>query len=565
MATEGSRKIDNPDEWPESHRSTPGFFLAWTYKRAWLSRDLAAGLVIFAVTVPSALAYGEMAGLDAINGLYACLVAMAVYGVLGTSRQLIIGAEAAVAILVASSLASMAAGGDPARFLALATLQALLAGGILVVAGVARVGFIADFVPRAVIVGFLNGIALIIILSQAGKMLDIKLQHEEFFPRLWELIDKIPDTHPFSLALGGACLIGFLLFRRLLAKVPEAILVVVLATLAVVIWDLKVYGVKVVASIPAGFPHLGIPNVSFNDVLNLLPISVGIAFVAYMDTAITGRNFATKGGYRLDPHQEMIALGLANLGNAFTQGFMVGASHSRTAVNDLYGGNTQLAGFLAAVFLALFLLFFTPILTNVPVVALAAIIIMAGIRLLNLQEVKKILRKRRRAGYLCIITSFAVLATGLMNGILIAVALSIILALQRIARPHETITSPMVPGLLVYRFAGQLFYFNVEHFADRVRELIKTATPPVGFFLIDAGAMPDMDLTAVQTLEDLYNELKGQGIILGMCGASGHLRQLLKDTGMTARIGGLLYNDVSDVVETLRAVPVAPQKKPPAK
>ena len=256
IATEDSREIDNPDEWPESNRSAPGFFLAWTYKRAWLRRDLAAGLVIFAVTVPSALAYGEMAGLDAVNGLYACLVAMAVYGVLGTSRQLIIGAEAAVAILVASSLATMAAGGDPARFLALAMLQALLAGGILVVAGVARVGFIADFVPRAVIVGFLNGIALIIILSQAGKMLGLKLQREEFFPRLWELMDKIPDTHPFSLALGGACLIGFLLFRRLLAKVPEAILVVVLATLAVVIWDLKVYGVKVVASIPAGFPEV---------------------------------------------------------------------------------------------------------------------------------------------------------------------------------------------------------------------------------------------------------------------------------------------------------------------
>ncbi len=175
------------------------------------------------------------------------------------------------------------------------------------------------------------------------------------------------------------------------------------------------------------------------------------------------------------------------------------------------------------------------------------------------------LRKQARAGYLCVITSFAVLATGLMNGILIAVALSIILVLQRIARPHETITRPLVPGLLVYRFAGQLFYFNVDHFANRVRELIKTANPPVTFFLIDASAMPDMDLTAAQTLEDLYNELKGQGIVLGMCGASGHLRQVLKDMGMTTRIGGLLYHNVSEVVETLRAVPVQPQKKPPAK
>jgi sulfate permease, SulP family len=559
MATEDRIEIDNSDEWPEAAPSTPGFFLAWTYKREWLPLDLASGLVIFAVTVPAALAYGEMAGLDAVNGLYACLVAMGLYAIFGTSRQLVIGAEAAVAVLVASSLASAAAGGDPARYLTLATLQALLAGTILVLAGAARVGFIADFVPRAVIVGFLNGMALIIILSQVGKMLGLKLRYEDFFPRLWELITKMHHTHPLSLMLGGACLIGLFLFRRLFAKVPEAILVVVLATLAVLVWDLKVHGVKVVGSIPAGLPHLGIPSLSFHDLLNLLPISVGVAFVAYMDTAITGRNFATKGGYRLDPHQEMIALGLANIGNAFTQGFMVGSSHSRTAVNDLYGGNTQLAGFLAAVFLALFLLFFTPILKNVPVVALAAIIIMAGMRLFNLREVRAMLRRQRRSGYLCILTSLAVLATGLMNGILIAVALSIVMVLQRIARPHETITRPLVPGLLVYRFAGQLVYFNADHFANQVRELIKTADPPVTFFLIDASAMPDIDLSAAQTLEDLYNELKGKGIVLGMCSASGHLRQELKDIGLTTRVGGLLYHNVSEVVETLTAVPVEPQ------
>ncbi len=320
MATGGSRKIDNPDEWPESARSTPGFSLAWTYKRAWLRRDLAAGLVIFAVTVPSALAYGEMAGLDAVNGLYACLVAMALYALFGTSRQLVIGAEAAVAILVASSLASIASGGDPARYLALAMLQALLAGGILIIAGVARVGFIADFVPRAVVVGFLNGMALIIILSQVGKMLGFNLQHEEFFPRLWEIITKIHDTH--SAQPGDR--------RRLSSRfIPVSPVACQGARghpgggprhLAVIIWDLKDYGVKVVGAIPAGLPHVGIPHVSFIDILKLLPISVGIAFVSYMDTTITGRNFANQERLSVKPPSRDDRLGTGQPGKRINPG-----------------------------------------------------------------------------------------------------------------------------------------------------------------------------------------------------------------------------------------------------
>jgi SulP family sulfate permease len=546
------------DEWPEASWSAPGCFLFHTYKREWLWPDLAAGLVIFAVTVPSALAYGEMAGLNMVNGLYACLVAMTLYALFGTSRHLIIGAEAAVAILIASSLYSIPSTAEPAHLLALAMMEALLAGLILIIAGVARLGFIADFVHRAVIVGFLNGMGFIIILGQLGKLFGLNLLHERFFPRLWELFTKIHETHMMSLAIGGSCLVGLFMFRRWLAKVPEAIFVVILATLAVIYWDLPSQGVKVIGEIQQGFPQVGFPHVSLSDVLDLLPISLGIAFVSYMDTTITGQNFATKGGYRLNPHQEMIALGLANLGNGLAQGFMVGSSHSRTAVNDLYGGITQLAGFLAAIFLALFLLFFTPLLKDVPVAALGAIIIMAGIRLINLSEVKSMFRKRQRTGYLCVVTTLAVLTTGLINGILISVAFSICLVLQRIARPHETITRS-VRGLLVYRFAGQLLFFNAEHFASQVRELIKHANPPVTFFLIDASAMPDTDMTAAQKLEDLYHELKDQGVVLGMCEASGHLRQVLKDAGTTSRVGGLLYHSIDEVIDTLQAVSVSTQ------
>lgn len=543
---------------------TPGFLVPRYYQRAWLLPDLVAGLVIFTVSIPTALAYGQMAGLQPVNGLYASLLAMGLYWFFGTSRQLIIDAEAAIAILVASSLTSVASGGDPGRYATLAMMEAIIVGVIQVAGGVARIGFIADFIPKAVMVGFINGVALIIIMAQAGKIFGIKLSQEAFFPRVWEVIVNIHKTHLPTLVIAVACLSALFLFRRLLAKFPEAVLVAVLSTVAVIWWDLGTMGVKLIGTVPSGLPVPAFPKIKFDDLLNLLPTAAGVAFISYADTIITGQAFAMRGGYHINPNNEMIALGMTNLGTGFFNGFAVGSSHSRTAVNDMYGGKTQFAGLFAAVFLALFLLWLTKILKNVPVVALSAIVIMAGVHLLNVREILSMLRKRARSGYLSISTTFAVLAGGVMIGLFAAVALSIIFVLHRLARPHETVYRLQVPGLLVYRFAAPLLYFNASYFAERVRQLIVTADPPVTFFLINAESMPDMDLTAAHILEELYNELKNQGIVLGICDAKGHFRQVLKDTGMTARIGGLLYHSVSHVVQALTAVPVPAKPGPTA-
>jgi high affinity sulfate transporter 1 len=522
------------------------------YKLRYLPNDLLAGLVIFMVTIPAALAYSQMAGLKPINGLYGSLLAMAIYGLFGTSRQLIIDCEATVAILVASSLASFAAGADPARYLALAMMLAIMVGVIQVVGGIARVGFISDFIPKSVVIGFLNGMALIIILSQVGRISGIELKQEGFFLQIWELGTKIFTYHPLTLYMGTACILGLYLFR-LIPKLPEAVLVVGLAAVAVIWLGLENQGIKTVGSVPAGLPHPTLPQVKFSDILDLLPFSVGLALVSYIDCAVTVRAFAMKGGYRIAPNQELIALGLANVGAGFCQGFAIGGSQSRTVVNDQYGGRTQFAGFSAAILLALFLLYFTDILKNLPIVALSAIIVVAGIRLFSLKEVVTAWRTRPASAYFSIATTAAVLIAGLMIGILVAVVFAIILVLHRLARPHETITRPpVVPGLMIYRFGGPLYFFNAAHFANRVQELIDSARPQVTFFLVNAEAIADMDVNAVEMLDALHNDLKSRGIILGICNAKGHFRKVLQGSRLHTRAGFDLYNSVADVMDELK-------------
>ena len=329
---------------------------------------------------------------------------------------------------------------------------------------------------------------------------------------------------------------------------------VVLATVAVIAGDLGARGVKLVGSIPAGLPHLVIPNVGFHDILALIPYAVGMALVSYFDVITTGRAFAMKGDYRIDPNQDMIALGVANIGAGLFQGFALGCSQSRTVVNDMYGGKSQFAGLLAAGLLALFLFQFTYLLKDVPLTALSAIIIAAAFSLLDLREVAKIVRTRPASGLVSLATTGAVLITGLMTGILVSVALAMILVLHRLARPHEIITRPpSMPNFMIYRFAGPLFFFNAAYFAHRVQEVIEEATAkaPVTFFLINAEAIVDMDINAAEMLEELHQFFRKRNIVLGICQAKGHFRKVLLSTRLTNREGIILYPTLAAVFQEL--------------
>lgn len=523
------------------------------YKLAWLPGDLISGLIIFAVTIPCAIAYSQLAGLPAINGLYASLAAMVLFPLFGTARQVVVGAEDTVAILTASTLALVAVGATPERYLALAMLQAIMVGAFLIAGGIFRAGFIADFIPKTIISGFLNGMALIMIASQLGKMTGINLVHNEFFPRLWEFYTKVHQFHQPTVIIGLSCLAALLLLRYQFPKFPEAVLVVGLATVAVVYWNLAYQGIELVGLVQAGLPRPTIPDVNFYDILDLLPYAAGIALIAFFDTMSTARAFAFRSRYEIDPNQDMLALGVANVGSGFSQGFSLGCSQSRSAINLLYGGKSQFATLLAGGFLALFLLHYTYILQNVPVAALTAIICMAATKIFDPVTVFKAIKTRPASAYLSLATTFAVLIAGLMVGILVAVALAIILVLQRLTRPHEIITRPPhVPGLLIYRFGAPLYFFNANYFASRVHEMILSARPQITFLLINAEAIVDMDVTALEMLEELYNDLKSRGITLGICEVKGHFRQVLLNTPLPRRPGFTVYLNVATVMQKLK-------------
>jgi SulP family sulfate permease len=279
---------------------------------------------------------------------------------------------------------------------------------------------------------------------------------------------------------------------------------------------------------------------------------LGVALVSFVDTTITGRAFAYRGGYHLDPNQELISLGLCNIGTGFFQGFAVGSSHSRTALNDMYGGRTQLAQLLAAILLAVFLLHFTFIVKNVPEVGLAGIIIVAGFHLLRPLEVATMWRTWRPSGYISIGTTCAVLIAGLPIGILVSVALAFILVLHRLARPYETIKRPSeLPEAIVFRFAGPLYFFNIGHFADRVHEEIESASEPVKILLINAEAVTDTDLDAVETLQELQASLKRHGIVMGMFEVKGHFKEMLEDTRLPKPIDFAIYPSMDEAVKEL--------------
>jgi len=310
-----------------------------------------------------------------------------------------------------------------------------------------------------VIVGFINGVGLIIIFSQLGSLLGLELKQADFFPRLVDFFSNLHKANGLTFGIGMICLASLLFSRRFFPKAPEPVFMVVLVTMVVAFFGLESMGIKEIGQVPPGLPKLALPHLSFADAVMVLPTSVGVAFISYADIIITGRAFAQKGTYELNSDQELFALGFANFANGLTQGFTVGASHSRTAVNDLYNGKTQLAGVFAAVMLGLFLLFLTGLLRKVPVVALSAIVVAAGLKLLRPHETYEIWRKHRTSGYVTIATAFAVLLLGIMTGILISVGLAIILILRQLSRPHEDISRhPEMPGLMIYWFGAPLLF-----------------------------------------------------------------------------------------------------------
>jgi len=536
-------------------RFIPGLALIRGFNPALVRPELVVAITVFAVLVPSAMAYGDLAGVTPVAGLYVALGAMVMYALFGTSKQLITGPEATVAIMTAAAVAPLA-GGDPVRYAALAALAAILVGILSILAGIVKLGFITDFLSKPILVGYIFGTSLIVIGSQLGKMFGIKLESDKFFQQIAELISRLDEAHLLTVVLGVVCMAALFIIRRQNRALPGPLLVVVAAIIVSAVFDLQAKGVAVVGAVPAGLPRPAIPNVSVQDIFTLLPAALALTILIYADEVLTARVFAAKHGQKIDANQEFVAIGMANIGAGFLTGFPAGTSASRTAVNDQMGGKSQWVGLIAAALTIVFLLFFTPLLAPLPTVALGAIIIVASIGLLDVAAFRFLRQVRSVEFWLAVVTAFGVLTVGILQGILVAVMLSLVNVIYHISRPHDALldevdasggtvyrgvadkeTALTEPGLIVYRFDSPLVFANAAFFTERLEELIANAGPGLQCVILDAEAISDFDSTAAEALENLDADLDRRGVELWIARANGPLRDLLTATGLMKRLG----------------------------
>lgn len=536
-------------------RFVPGLALIKGINPALLRTEFVVAITVIAVLVPSAMAYGDLAGVTPVAGLYVALGAMVMYALFGSSRQVVMGPEATSAIMTAAAVAPLA-GGDPVRYASLAAMTAILVGVIAILARAARLGFITDFLSKPILVGYILGATLIVIGSQLGKMFGIKLESDKFFQQVLELISRLDEAHLLTVALGVVCLSALLIIRRVNRALPGPLIVVVGAIIASVAFDLPARGVAIVGAVPAGLPQLAIPVVSFWDILSLLPSALALTILIYADEILTARVFAAKHGQKVDANQEFVALGMANIGAGLLTGFPAALSASRTAVSDQMGGKTQWVGLIAAALTVIFLLFLTPLLEPLPTVALGAIIIVASLGLIDLAAFRFLRQVESAEFWLAVVTALGVLTIGVLQGILVAVVLSLVNVLFHISRPHDALLDEMdatggtvyrgvadkdtaltEPGLIVYRFDAPLVFANAAYFTERMEELVANAGVGLKCVIFDVEAVSNFDSTAAEALETLDANLERLGVELWIARANQPLRHLLETTGLTTRLG----------------------------
>jgi high affinity sulfate transporter 1 len=435
-------------------------------------------------------------------------------------------------------------------------MTALLVGGIALLARIARLGFITDFLSKPILVGYIFGVTLIVIGSQLGKMFGIKIESDQFFQQVVELIRRLGETHTLTFIIGVVCMAVLLIVRRINRALPGPLIVVVGTIILSAVLDWQAKGVAIVGAVPAGLPHLVIPVVSFQDILALLPAALALTILIYADEILTARVFSLKHGQKMDANQEFVAIGMANIGAGLLTGFPSALSASRTAVSDQMGGKSQWVGIFATALTIIFLLFLTPLLAPLPTVALGAIIIVASIGLIDMAAFRFLRKVGRAEFWLAVVTALGVLTVGILQGILVAVVLSLVNVIYHISRPHDALlddvdvnggtvyrgvadkeTALTEPGLIVYRFDAPLVFANAAFFTERLEDLIANTGAGLKCVVLDAEAISDFDSTAAEALENVDTELERRGVELWIARANEPLRNLLQVTALTAKIG----------------------------
>ena len=523
------------------------------YQKSWLPYDLLAGVSVAAVALPIAIAYSQLAGVPPVYGIYASLLPLVAYALLGSSRQLILAPDAATCAIVAAVVAPLA-GQDMARYLSLVAALTMIAGVFCIAAGFARLGFLTNFLARPILTGYLNGIAICIITGQLGTLFGFKLAPAGFFRLLWQFIGKLGETHLPTLAVGAATLAALLLLSRLVPKVPGPLVAVVLGIVCSSVFGFAALGIKLLGQIPAGLPAIVIPSIGMDDWQPLALGAIGLALISYNSGMVTARGFASKNRYDIDANREFIAMGVADLGSGILGGFAISGADSRTAVNDSMGGKSQVTSLVVAAVLVLTLLFFTGPLAWLPMAVLSAVLVKAAMGLFDLPGLISLRKVSPQEFRLCLITLLGVITVGVLPGVVVAIMVAIVQLLAKASRPHDAVlgripgttafreaaTNPgteTFPGLVIYRFDSAVVFFNADHFKTRAQAVVRTAPAPVRYLVLDAGAINQLDTTGAASLDRLCGDLQDQGVAIAVAGAKSAVRTMLQKTGLADRIG----------------------------
>ncbi|MFL5236679.1 MAG: SulP family inorganic anion transporter [Rhizomicrobium sp.] len=536
-------------------RWLPGLDTLRRYETAWLPHDIFAGVVLATMLVPVGIAYAEASGLPGIYGLYATIVPLLAYALFGPSRILVLGPDSALAGVILGVVTPLS-GGDPLRAATLAGTMAIVSGVVCILAGIARLGFVTELLSKPIRYGYMNGIALTVLISQLPKLLGFSVESEGPLRSLWAIANAIIEgqTNWASFGIGLVTLIVILLLRNS-KRLPGILIAVVGATIVVGAFDLGArYGVKVLGPLPEGLPGFVVPWIGYGDLVPVLIGGCAIALVSFADTSVLSRAYAARLGSRIDPNQEMVGLGVANLATGFFQGFPISSSSSRTPVAEAAGARTQLTSVVGALSMALLLLAAPNLLQHLPNAALAAVVIAAAIGLIEVADLKRIYRIQRWEFWLAIVCVVGVAVLGVIPGIGLAIGIAVLEFLWDGWRPHSAVLgraygvkgyhdikrypdARRIPGLVLFRWDAPLFFANAEFFKERALDAVATSPTPARWLVVAAEPVTSVDVTACDMVAELDETLHAQGIELCFAELKDPVKDKLKRFGLFAQLG----------------------------
>jgi len=547
--------------------------LRWlpAYDRKFLRFDVVAGATVWGLLVPESIAYAGLAGLPPQAGLYTLLVTLAAYAVFGTSRHLVAAATSAAAVLLASSVGGLA-GADASRYTSDAAALVLFCGGLFLLAGLLRLGFVAQFLSRPVMEGFVFGLAIFVTVSQLPKLFGVEKGSGDTIAQFVHLISHLGDTSGATLAVGAGALALLFAVERLAPRIPGGLLVLILGIVISSALHLSAHGVKIVGHVPSGLPTPGVPSVRGADVVPLIAAAAGMVLVIFSESLGAADNFASKHGYEIDPNQELIALGVANAGSGLVRGLAGGGSLSQSAVNEGAGARSEVSPLVAAALILVTVLVLTPLFKNLPEAVLAALIIHAVSHLWKVAEMRRYYNLRQLEFWLALATMLGVVTLDVLPGLVVGVVSMLLLVIYHASRPHIGSLGRVpgapnaygdldrhpdyeaIPGFLVLRLESPLFYANATPIRDRVKALVGSSDPTPKALIIDAGANDRLDITSAETLTGLVRSIHSAGIDVALVDVRQPVIRMARRAGLVRELGGnRIFHTIDEAVDALHS------------